>query len=187
MRNTTLLPIVFSAFTSALGLHCVAMHGDVTQLRARAAYEFNCPAESLRLQPLGERTYGVDGCGRRATYVWAYQNESWLLDSAAPAPDRLASAGAAVAPPAADRATPPVGPPAPPSGTSAASPPRDGAATALAAAVPAAAPASLDPKACESMHDYKRRAGEASGAVRVQLQKIADRKEAECRAQGKAP
>ena len=53
--------------------------GGENELRARAAYEFNCPKESLELTELQEKNwgattnhgavYGVAGCGHRATYV----------------------------------------------------------------------------------------------------------------------
>jgi hypothetical protein len=55
-----------------------------------------------------------------------------------------------------------------------------------AAATPAAAPPS-DPKACDSAQDYRRRAANSSGAAQAQLFKMAEKKEAECRAQGKGP
>jgi hypothetical protein len=41
------------------------------QLRARAAYDLDCPASKIRTTEIDERTRGVSGCGQRATYVEA--------------------------------------------------------------------------------------------------------------------
>jgi hypothetical protein len=38
-------------------------------LPARASFDLNCPTTELRQHRLDESTYGVVGCGRRATYV----------------------------------------------------------------------------------------------------------------------
>jgi hypothetical protein len=39
------------------------------ELTRRAAFDLDCPEPSLKQTQLGEGTYGVSGCGRRATYV----------------------------------------------------------------------------------------------------------------------
>jgi hypothetical protein len=41
------------------------------QLRARAAYDLDCPQSKIKTVELDERTRGVSGCGQRATYVEA--------------------------------------------------------------------------------------------------------------------
>jgi hypothetical protein len=178
----------FITVSSILGLavgatHCAAS-ANIGELKTRAAFDLACAGDSLQLQPFGERTVGVEGCGRRATYVWAFQNQSWLLDS------RTGSESPAAAPPSslAPAAPGPVAPStAPPAQASAPIAPLPAApAKPAAAATPAAAPPG-DPKACESAQDYKRRAVNASGAAQAQLLKMAEKKEAECRAQGKGP
>ncbi len=53
-------------------LFCVVVAGCVTYgptLRTRAAFELDCPESSLRIINLGHDTRGVEGCGRRATYM----------------------------------------------------------------------------------------------------------------------
>ncbi len=40
-----------------------------SQLRKRAAFDFECQEEALDVVELDERTRGVAGCGKRATYV----------------------------------------------------------------------------------------------------------------------
>jgi hypothetical protein len=42
---------------------------SVEQLRARAAFDLQCPESSITLVHLDDRTQGVTGCGQRATYV----------------------------------------------------------------------------------------------------------------------
>ena len=42
---------------------------NIDQLRTRAAFDFNCPADQVQFVPLDDRTQGVTGCGQRATYV----------------------------------------------------------------------------------------------------------------------
>jgi hypothetical protein len=44
--------------------------GD-TSLRNRAAFDLQCDAQSLNVVVIGEGSFGVAGCSRRATYVWA--------------------------------------------------------------------------------------------------------------------
>ena len=123
--------------------HCAPPLAD---LRTRAAFDLTCASESLQVQPLGgDRTYGVEGCGKRATYVWVPQNNSWILDNRAEA-----ASPAAAPPPVAASAAPPA-----------------------------------DVKACEAAQDYKRRAANSTGPAQVQLLKMAEKKESECRAQGK--
>lgn len=35
----------------------------------RAAFDLDCPKEKLQIQELTTRTWGVNGCGKRATYI----------------------------------------------------------------------------------------------------------------------
>ena len=51
------------------------------QLRSRAAYDLRCAEDQLQLTKLDKRTRGVDGCGRRATYVWVCEGScTWMLN-----------------------------------------------------------------------------------------------------------
>ena len=62
-------------------------------LQKRAAYDMRCPASRLRYHELSKKTYGVSGCGRRATYMLicryiqhhAYSSERecrWVMNNA---------------------------------------------------------------------------------------------------------
>src|SRR5262249_52905587 len=153
---------ILLAAASLGGTHC-ATSGNVGELRTRAAFDLACPGESLQVQPLAERTYGVEGCGRRGTYVWAYQNQSWLLDSRSGggALSEASTAPAALAAPASSvpaSSAPASGAPA----TNAGSTPAPVAAppTAATASKPPSAPSGPTPdaKACEAAQDYRRRA-----------------------------
>jgi hypothetical protein len=41
----------------------------VSVVKKRAAFDLNCPAQSLAVTELGRRTFGVRGCGKQATYL----------------------------------------------------------------------------------------------------------------------
>ena len=102
-------------------------------LRTRAAFDFGCPQEQIRITTLDYTTRGVEGCGMRATYVLSGTTGAWILNTdamaqpapvapaPAPAPGAPAPAPApAVAPapgpaPAATQPVPPPPPPPPPS------------------------------------------------------------------------
>lgn len=43
--------------------------GSDENLRVRAAFDLECPAHTVKLVEIDERTMGVSGCGQRATYV----------------------------------------------------------------------------------------------------------------------
>jgi hypothetical protein len=179
MGRSDSIRTLFAVPLALAAAHC-ATAGNVGDLRARAAFDLACPSDALQLQALAERTYGVDGCGKRATYVWAYQNQSWLLDSRSSSAGAEASAPAAapaIATPASSAAPASNAPPPATAMPAVAAPP-----SAPAAPAPRAAPAG-DPKACESAQDYRRRAAASSGAAQAQLARMAERKEAECRAQ----
>jgi hypothetical protein len=55
-------------------------------------------------------------------------------------------------------------------------------ATSAVAPTASSAPKPVDPKACESAPDYRRRAENADGAAKVQLTRLAESKEADCKA-----
>jgi hypothetical protein len=43
--------------------------GGIDKLKARAAYDMQCNEDQLQLTELADATYGVEGCGKRGTYV----------------------------------------------------------------------------------------------------------------------
>ena len=53
----------------ALLLTVASCTANLEQLRDRASYDLGCPREELLLSEIDDRTYGVDGCGQRVTYV----------------------------------------------------------------------------------------------------------------------
>lgn len=75
---------------------CSTLAGRLELLKNRAAFDMDCPKEQLQLTDLGgQNTYGVSGCGKRATYVGnncrgsaAKSYCQWLLNT-----DDKASAG----------------------------------------------------------------------------------------------
>jgi hypothetical protein len=81
--RSVVVPFLFAATSVAC-----AYEADTAALRTRAAFDFECPASSLRVYELrgGEDTagsgavYGVTGCGRRGTYVNTRLN-GWILNS----------------------------------------------------------------------------------------------------------
>ncbi|MCP4133114.1 MAG: hypothetical protein GY754_19260 [bacterium] len=50
------------------------------QAAERASFDFNCPKEKIKATQLGgTSSFGVRGCGKRATYVLG--NSGWVLNS----------------------------------------------------------------------------------------------------------
>jgi hypothetical protein len=76
-------PVVVPLVFAALGVAC-AYESDTAALRTRAAFDFECPASSVRVYELPsngrDSVYGVTGCGRRGTYVNTYAH-GWILNS----------------------------------------------------------------------------------------------------------
>ena len=60
------------------------------QLRSRAAFDLQCPQEQVNFVEIDNRTRGVEGCGRRATYVEDCQPRpfhpecSWIMNGPSP-------------------------------------------------------------------------------------------------------
>jgi len=52
-----------------LGSCAVSTNATQDQLSRRAAFDLDCPAESLEFVEIDARTMGVRGCEQRATYV----------------------------------------------------------------------------------------------------------------------
>jgi hypothetical protein len=41
----------------------------MSTVQQRAPFDLSCPANELQVHDLGSDTYGVSGCGKKATYV----------------------------------------------------------------------------------------------------------------------
>ena len=61
---------------------------DVSALKGRASFDFDCPKSQIKTVTIDDRTKGVSGCGHRATYVQscdhpnAYWSDcTWVLNS----------------------------------------------------------------------------------------------------------
>lgn len=91
MRTTMVAALI------AWGAAGCATGGGENELRVRAAYDLNCPPESLSMTQLQDANfmattnhgaaYGVAGCGRRATYVnnvgaWVLNNQETTREPA---------------------------------------------------------------------------------------------------------
>lgn len=67
-------------------------------LKARAAFDLNCPEGQLTVTTLGDRnTAGVEGCGKRATY-YNDNNDQWVLNTASGKPEAAPLSPPAAAP-----------------------------------------------------------------------------------------
>ena len=70
----------FLAALLALGIAgCIPSE---SQLKVRAGYDFDCPADAIHLTVIDFRTRGVRGCGQRGTYVQSCQagDCTWVLN-----------------------------------------------------------------------------------------------------------
>lgn len=61
---------------------------DLASLKTRASFDFDCPKSQIKTVTIDDRTRGVNGCGRRATYVQVCdrpsrleENCTWVLNS----------------------------------------------------------------------------------------------------------
>lgn len=64
--------MLFGAILGVLLLAACAprtARANLQQLQVRASFDLSCPPDWLRLYHLDERVKGVEGCGRRLTYV----------------------------------------------------------------------------------------------------------------------
>jgi hypothetical protein len=60
----------------------------VENLVARAQFDLSCPEQEIRVTKIDDRTRGITGCGRRATYIevcdmtgWGPMNCRWVANS----------------------------------------------------------------------------------------------------------
>lgn len=105
-------PLRACLFTSALTLSLASGCGaPVENLVTRAQFDLDCPERELRVHTLDDKTRGVTGCGKRATYIEMCDmtgmgpiNCRWVLNSpGTPAP----TSGVQVVPPPAVLPPPP--------------------------------------------------------------------------------
>ena len=68
MKRFVVLPCLLAACATTNGRDAVM---------SRAPFDLDCPKESIQVQELGDRTFGAEGCGRKATYV---TNRCWSGD-----------------------------------------------------------------------------------------------------------
>ncbi len=61
------LRVLTAFFVSMLLMGCASTMKSVTL--KRAAFDLDCPENQLEIQELTTRTWGVRGCGKRATYI----------------------------------------------------------------------------------------------------------------------
>jgi hypothetical protein len=67
---------------AAVVLVCVLAFGCATTkqvhpLTKRASFDLQCPGEQLHYYELSERSYGVKGCDKQATYVESCRGGAW--------------------------------------------------------------------------------------------------------------
>lgn len=78
---------VLGTLLFALLTSCGGSGGTRAELVNRASFEMSCPREQLHVYVLGDDTRGVEGCGRRATYIrsckggGAMEECVWVLNS----------------------------------------------------------------------------------------------------------
>jgi hypothetical protein len=63
-------------------------NADQTEkVRKRASFDLSCPSEKLNVVELGRdssdlvTTLGVEGCEKKATYVYVSEGSGWAMDS----------------------------------------------------------------------------------------------------------
>ena len=56
-----------------------------TSLRTRAAFDLSCAVRDLEVVVIDQRTFGVTGCGQKATYKYV-ENIGFVSDSFRPTP-----------------------------------------------------------------------------------------------------
>jgi hypothetical protein len=71
MRQPVAAAAVVAAALAALPLPAAGCRAEATedQLARRASFDFGCAVSELRFSRIDERTTGVVGCGKHATYV----------------------------------------------------------------------------------------------------------------------
>ncbi|MEZ4359949.1 MAG: hypothetical protein R3B48_07185 [Kofleriaceae bacterium] len=49
-------------------------------VKPRASVDLSCPEQDLVVRNVAERTVSVEGCGRRAVYVYSVTDTAWKID-----------------------------------------------------------------------------------------------------------
>ena len=57
--------------------------GSETQLRVRAASDFQCDEQKLDVKSMPNNVYAVAGCEQKDTYVYSSEAKAWLRESEA--------------------------------------------------------------------------------------------------------
>jgi hypothetical protein len=84
-------------FVCALAVGCATT--SVNPLTQRAMFDLQCPRENLRYVKIDDRSYGVIGCDKRATYIQSCQGQgwneecTWVLNGTVDATQRAPSSG----------------------------------------------------------------------------------------------
>jgi hypothetical protein len=53
-----------------------------SMLRDRASFDLSCAKDQLKISDLGEsKAAGVEGCGKKATYVYVYEQSLWVKNA----------------------------------------------------------------------------------------------------------
>jgi hypothetical protein len=55
--------------------------GSETQLRVRAAADFQCDEQTLDVKSMPNDVYAVSGCDQKQTYVYSSEARAWLRES----------------------------------------------------------------------------------------------------------
>ena len=69
------------------GAGCATEESPREQLLKRAAFDLRCTKDELRVTKIDERTRGVRGCGKRATYVQScgqvtpFEDCTWVMNT----------------------------------------------------------------------------------------------------------
>lgn len=63
------VPAAIGFLVMGTGLASCMASANPDQLKARSAFDLNCPQNPIQTTPIDERTMGVTGCGQRAVYV----------------------------------------------------------------------------------------------------------------------
>jgi hypothetical protein len=73
----TRLGVVLAAALAGCGM------GSETQLRVRAAADFQCDEQKLEVKSMPNDVYAVAGCDQKETYVYSSEARAWLRESEA--------------------------------------------------------------------------------------------------------
>ncbi len=73
--RTPRFPVVLGTLALVLGGCASFAQHKSSAVRTRAAFDLSCPEEKLQVTPLSNEameraTYGVNGCGKKASYVF---------------------------------------------------------------------------------------------------------------------